>query len=523
MTVSLPLKWQGGDEPSPLAPVIPIAIEEGRRRTTLLTSMFAGIALAALAIGMLLPQKYTSRTVIYVEDSNIIGPLMEGRAVPTAVNNRAAITRQVAFSSRVMQEILKAGGWMADPLSRVEQANLVEDVISQTRVTNPGEHLIQITYTDSDPRRAYRVTKRFADMVISESLATKERESREAFEFIDSQVRQYHKKLTDAENNLERYRRTNPDARTGVEADVNARIGELRRQVETARMELDDQLSQESALQSQLSDENQVVRVQTRTGQLFARLAELEAERERLLVSFTERHPDVVRVQHQVADVQEELRRDETLAQTRTPSAGQVGENAAMNPLHGELRSRLSETRSRTAAMRARIRAGEALLNRELGRSRWIASSESQVAELTRDYEVNRDLYQDLLRRRENARVSMNLDAESRGLSFRIEEPASIPVQASGVRLMHVAAGGLSLAVFAPMGLLFAFVKLDPRVRSARQFEGRTNLPLLTVVPAYTTRRDRQLYAGRLMLGTGLCAAVLAVYGAVYLFKLAST
>jgi hypothetical protein len=76
--MNLPLKWQGGSEPSPLAHVIPIAIEEGRRRTPLLIGMFAGIALAALAIGMVLPQKYTSRTVIFVEDSNIIGPLMEG-------------------------------------------------------------------------------------------------------------------------------------------------------------------------------------------------------------------------------------------------------------------------------------------------------------------------------------------------------------------------------------------------------------------------------------------------------------
>jgi polysaccharide chain length determinant protein (PEP-CTERM system associated) len=521
--MNLPLKWQGGSEPSPLAHVIPIAIEEGRRRTPLLIGMFAGIALAALAIGMVLPQKYTSRTVIFVEDSNIIGPLMEGRAVPTGVNNRAAITRQVAFSSRVMQEILRTGGWMAESPSKIKQADLTEDIIARTRVTNPGEHLIQITYTDSDPRRAYRVTKRFADMVISESLATKERESREAFEFIDSQVRQYHSKLTDAENKLEQYRRTNPDARNGIEADVNARIGELRRQVETARMELGDQLSQETALQAQLSDENQVVRIQTHTGQLFARLAELEAERERLLVSFTERHPDVVRVQHQIADLQEELRRDETLVRApASTNSRQVGENAAMNPLYGELRSRLAETRSRTAAIRARISSGQALLDQELGRSRWIASSESKIAELTRDYEVNRDLYQDLLRRRENARVSMNLDAESRGLSFRIEEPASIPVQASGVRLMHVAAGGLGLALFAPMGLLFAFVKLDPRVRSARQFEGNTHFPLLTVVPTYVTRRDRQLRTGRLMLGAGLCAAVFAIYGAVYLFKLAT-
>src|SRR3546814_6764463 len=70
---------------------------------------------------------------------------------------------------------------------------------------------------------------------LNESLATKERESRDAYEFIDSQVQQYHAKLTEAEANLEQYRRKNPDARPGIDADVNARIGELRRQIESSR------------------------------------------------------------------------------------------------------------------------------------------------------------------------------------------------------------------------------------------------------------------------------------------------
>lgn len=519
--MSLPLKWQGNEDASPLAHLIPVAIEESERRTTALVAIFAVIALAALAIGLMLPQRFTSRTVIYVEDRNIIGPLMEGRAVPTSVTNRAAITREVAFSSRVMQEILRAGGWMDDAPSALEQASLIEDITSRTRVSNPRDNLIQITYTDSDPRRAYRVTKRFADMVISESLATKERESREAFEFVDSQVRQYHGKLTDAENKLEEYRKANPDARTGVQADVNTRISELRRLVETARMELSDQQSQETALQAQLSGENQVVRVQTRTGLLLGRLAELEDAREKLLTTYTERHPDVVRVQHQIADLQEELRREDDLAQTR-PAPGPVGASATLSPLYGELRSRQAELRSRSAATRSRISAGEALLNQELARSRAIASSESRMAELTRDYEVNRDLYQDLLRRRENARVSMNLDAEHRGLSFRIEEPASVPLQASGLRLMHVAGGGLGLALIAPMALLVAFLKLDPRVRSPKQFEGKPNLPLLAVVPAYATRRDRQMRNGRLLLGAGIVASVFVIYAVVYLLKLAN-
>ena len=51
----------------------------------MLATVFALIALGALVFGMLLPKKYNSSTTILVEESNIIQPLMEGRAVPTSV------------------------------------------------------------------------------------------------------------------------------------------------------------------------------------------------------------------------------------------------------------------------------------------------------------------------------------------------------------------------------------------------------------------------------------------------------
>ena len=89
---------------------MPVLSKEFKRRAVLLAGLFAGIALLGLVIGMMLPKKYTSSTIILVEDRNIIAPLMEGRAVPTGVTDRAVLTREVAFSRRVMQEILKAGG-----------------------------------------------------------------------------------------------------------------------------------------------------------------------------------------------------------------------------------------------------------------------------------------------------------------------------------------------------------------------------------------------------------------------------
>jgi uncharacterized protein involved in exopolysaccharide biosynthesis len=216
---------------SPLIAQLPLLREEVRRRPVMLAATFAGIALLALAIGVVLPRKYASSTTILVQESNIIAPLMEGRAVPTGVSDRAGITREVAFSKKVMHRILEVGGWMNDKPTPVEQDKLIEKIVARTQITNPRSNLIQITYTDPSPERAFEVTRNLANLVIDESLATKERESRQAYEFIDDQVNQYHGKLTDAEAKLEQYRGANPDARAGVDADVNARIGELSRQI----------------------------------------------------------------------------------------------------------------------------------------------------------------------------------------------------------------------------------------------------------------------------------------------------
>ena len=519
---NLALEWSAPEQDSPLAALIPPLLKEGRRRIALLATVFAGIALLALAAGLLLPKRYTSSTSILVEDSNIIRPLLEGRAVPTGVSNRANIARQVAYSHKVMDEIIKVGGWWHDDMDPAAKERLIEEITGRTGITNPRENLIQISYTDRDAHRAYEVTQRFAELVISESLAAKEREGRDAYAFIDTQVQRYHQKLVEAEANLEQYRKANPDARPGVDVNVANRLNELQRQIDGARMELGDLGSQEAALQAQLSGENEISVVRTRSSQLLARMAELEAEHDRLLMTYTEQHPDVVRVNHQLEDLRAQLERADAMAASGA-GASQLDGPANFHPLYAELKSKLAAVRTSSAAVRSRLASAEALQARESGRRNRIASSESQLAELSRDYEVNRDLYQDLLKRRENARLSMNLDAEQSGLTFRIQEPARVPARGNGLRLMHVAAAGLAMAIFAPLVLLVLYVKFDPRVRSTAQIEQKASLPVLGTVPRQVTVRERRQDMRRYAIAATLFVVVPLAYATALVTRLVQT
>ncbi|MDG2536691.1 hypothetical protein P5Y53_03345 [Dyella jiangningensis] len=498
----------------PMTSLVPSLLNEARHRRLTLGVGFAVIALIALAVGMAWPRKYVASTTILAQESTIITPLMEGAAAPTGNKNRANMARDVIFSHKVMTKILEVGGWTATHPSPVEQDRIIEGIKSRTLVQIARDNLITITYNDNNARRTYEVTRAFAQLFISESLASKQRESRDAYEFINSQVEAYRKKLTDAEDKLKAYRDANADARPGSEADTAARISQLRTQIESSRMDLMERRSQEASLASQLNGESEVNTVQTADGALRAQLGELQAQLSKLLLTYTDSYPDVVRIRHQMDDLKRQLSSAEQHQQAArmagTPTA--LDSSVTFNPAYQQIKTQLASTRASTAAAAARMSASESMLQSELQRSTRIANSENVTAELTRDYNVNRDVYQDLLKRRENARVSMNLDAEQRGLNFLIQNPAVMPLTPSGLRFMHFGLAGIALSIAIPLGLLIALVWFDPRVRSTWQIEHAIGVPVLATIPFYPTPRDRRRDHMRNMIVTLIVLGVAVVY-----------
>lgn len=499
------VEWRAPDGRPTMFQLMPVAAREARRHLLPLVILFAAIAIIGLVLGLLSPKTYTSSTTLLVEETNIIEPLLEGRTVPTGVVDRAAVAREVAFSRRAMTGILEAGGWLESTPDPRQQEQLFDQIVGRTEITNPRDNpqLIRISYTDTDPQRAQAVTARFGELIIQESFRTKERESRAAFEFIDSQVDGYRHKLNDAEDKLAAYRKEHPEVLLGDQENVARRISELRLEIDRSLMDQAEQQSQAGAWQSHLSREQSIGVAQTRTGPIQQRLAELQAERVRLAGSYTDQHPDMVRIRRQIGDLQAQLQRGGLPA---------IAGAAAFGPGASADRGRLTEARSRSMGSASRIAAGNSLLQQEMERLNRVAGLGSELANLTRDFEVNRALYQDLLERRENARLAMNLDIQRGGLNFRVQEPAAVPLRSSSMSLSQVAIGVLVLAIAVPTLLMLGWLRNDPRVRMPSQIETASRLPVVGVIPSATDRRSRMRSRNRFALATALIFVVPIVY-----------
>lgn len=160
------------------------------------------------------------------------------------------------------------------------------------------------------------------------------------------------------------------------------------------------------------------------------------------------------------------------------------------------------------------------MLDSEYERARKIHGGEAALSKLTRDYQVNQEIYQDLLRRRERARVSRSLDQEHQGLTYKIQEPAKISLLPTGLRFMHFAAAGLLLGLAIPVGLIYVMLQVDPRIRFSRIITSELELPVLAEITRLSSTEEQyKAKINIITLGIGT-TVVLAIYGYVSWLKI---
>lgn len=473
--------------------------------------VFILCSIGGLIVGLNSPKFYSSSATIFIEEENILGPLMRGAAVQTAVVDRARIAREIVYGRDILKKILDESGLIEEGATPVQEEEHIEKLKTRLEIVTISENLIRFTYKDIEPERTYTILSQAVDLFISESLSTKLEESRSAFEFIDKQVSQYHAKLNLAEDELKKFRSGNVDIRTGTEVQITNRIQELQETVTSIRQELREAKIKKETLLAQLSGEAVTAVGLSRAAEYRNRIIELQGQLDALLLNYHDTYPDVVRARNQIEDLKNSLKQEEDEKQkgssgnTITIEGIVVDERIQASPVYQQLRTDLYSTNSLIQTLTSRLTDARKSLDEQAELGRRTHELRATLAELERDYEVNSDIYQDFLRRREAARVSMNVDIDQKGLNLRIDEQPFLPTSPSGLGLYHIVALGMLLGLIMPIGVIYGILQIDPRIRNADQIHQFANIPVIGTVNEYFTdldiRKIKNSYIMTLLLG----------------------
>ncbi|PXX90735.1 lipopolysaccharide biosynthesis protein [Marinobacter vulgaris] len=472
---------------------LPVEIlREVRARKWLVLIAFAVVSFAVLATGFVWPYQYRSEVIIFVDDQNIIGPLMEGSAVTTKISEQTSSARQTLSNRDVVGQLAKDPDIYGPDARNIDDEALEARILalrSNMSVRHVGGSYFSIGYSSESPIEAFRIAQKLGQLFIAESSDRKRSESRSAYNFIDKQVKSYERQLADVEKRLQDFLSENKE---GTEGEASSRMNSLKSQLELAEMEKTEVESRVRSLENQLSSIDPTLR-QGRTADAFQqRISSMESQLDDLRLRYLDSYPDIVILKEQIA----ELRKQRQRAIEQGEEGDQVvsGEDV-VNPIYQDIRSSLSRTRADLQTLITRINSLNQLIAEQEQRMDRIQENKTQYAEITRDMDVNTQIYNDLLKRRERARVSMHLDIEGQGLNYEIYESAQFPTSPSDMKFSTFAFAGLFLGALAPFGAIAGLLQIDPRVRARQQLEASIGLPVLAEMPPvrtpYEKRRDR--------------------------------
>ena len=475
----------------------------------------AVINFIVLMFGLIYPNKYETYTILYADKQNILKPILEGKANITKIMDNASVVKDVIYSPRIMNEVVSRSGMLAGKETATEKELIANKFRGGITVESTGSNFIKIMYSSESPEETYNIANIITDIFITDAENKKKGESKGAFIFIDKQVKAYKEKLQVAENNLKEFKSNNFD---GNQAAVQARIDSLRLQIEEMKFDVDDTKTRVASLEGELSNENYYQARAFQAGAYRERLEESQRELEKLRLTYTDTYPDIVALKQQIKEISLAIQGHENKKQDvgvlsselyASPSESDV----VYNPLYGELRSKLAQENIDLKTKNRRLAATEYLLNKEYERFKRTASKQAEYSELTRDYNVTKSIYEDMLERKEVARLSMTLDVEGQGVNYKIHETAAYPLMPSGVRFAHFVIAGPFAGIFITIGIILSYIILDPRIRFLFMVEEIA--PVISVVPRVMTPTDKKIMRTDICLLWMFAFVVALVYASI--------
>jgi polysaccharide chain length determinant protein (PEP-CTERM system associated) len=460
------------------------------------------VALIGWAVVLRLPNQYDASARVYVDTQSILKPLMSGMTTMPNLEQQVTFMRRTLLSRPNVESVMRMVDLDVTAKDTKEHEKLVTQLMSQIKIEGTErDDIYTITYTAENAKLGKDVVQSLLTIFMEGSFSGKKQDSEKAVQFIDEQIKNYEQKLASAENSLKEFKIKNMGMlpREGGGGDYGSQLVQATDQLSQARLELAEAEQARNAIRRQINGEpakpgTETIDPGVLDPDLEMRISTVQKNLDSLRMQYTEQHPDIVAGRHLL---------EQLLAQKAEQSKNKkrnIDPGAGYSPMLQQLNVSLSQAEARAASMRARVSEYESRVARLRSQGTQAPEVEAQLAQLNRDYQVNRENYQKLVERRESARLSGDLSSATDMLTFRVIDPPTVPHQPSGpnrVRLFSLVFAG---ALVAGLAAAFLMSQVRPTFMSQHTLREVTGVQVLGSIgmnwtPGQTVKRKRRLVA----------------------------
>jgi polysaccharide chain length determinant protein (PEP-CTERM system associated) len=502
------------------------------RRKWVILLPFVLVSVATYAVVKFLPNRYISKTLILVVPQRVPDSYVHSTVSAPIEDRLRSISEQILSRSR-LERIIQDFNLYVKERQRLTLEDVVEKMRRDIAVETVKGDSFTVSYTSDSARVAMEVTQRLASMFIDESLRDRVVLAEGTNEFLESQLGDARQRLIDHEKKLAAYReRYDGELPTQLQSNLqivhNAET-QLQSIIESINRDRDRKLLQERLLADarQPADVQATAPADSSAPGGMSAVDQLENTRNTLRdleLRLKPEHPDVVRSQHAVRELEakvaaEALKRPmakDVPARPLTPA--QIAQRSRLREIQLEIEN-LDEQIARKQAEQQRVESVIATYQRRISA---VPTHESELTELMRDYETLQKSYVSLLGKKEDSKISANLERRQIGEQFKILDPAREPETPFSPKRPQLDIMGAAFGLALGLGLTALLEYLDSSLKTEDDVVQALMLPVLALIPLMATgvdeRRSRKRRA--LMLSCVAAAVVLISAAAAAAWKL---
>ncbi len=382
-----------------------------------------------VAVGYLLPNKYEAKSMVLVE-RNYTSDVMKEITVPASIDDRVKSLSIIMTSRPLVLKAIKELDLDVTRKTEDEVERLVQSFQKSTDITidlNKSRRdvdMFTVSLKHKNPVIARDYVNALVRLYIEESLTSKRDDTFGAKKFLVEQVAILKDKIS------------------GIEVEIAAMNSQI--EADAARMKglgEDASLNHLAALRRKLRD---------------------------LLRQYTPQHPEVEKLQDEIVLLERQVK-----TRKRTHSAGAENEGGRKAQASADDTVQADAAKKNDAAGAA-VDPGNAPSS--------MTGKEQKVKELERDRDTYQKMYEEMLATLGKSEVSSRLEVQDKGGTFKVLEPAILPIRPVSPNRIIIIAFALIAGIGAGIAFVILMDNMDKSVKNVH-IAHTFGLPVLAVLP----------------------------------------
>ncbi|MCM0146974.1 GNVR domain-containing protein [Photobacterium galatheae] len=445
----------------------------------LILPVFGGI------IGTFSPKSYRSHTSMLIQETSKMNPFLEDLAVSAMLKDRMDALKTLLHSRHILGAVARDRGLIHDHTSDAEADAVIARLSAGLSVSMMGKDLIRIDYR-SGAREGMKETLDIVSRHFIEQVLAPERSSmKDSSYFLSEHIQYRREELEKAEQALASYKSEHITELPELQVSTMTQLGQLKQRLAEKDSELAGAVRSLGGLDQQLSRTNPVI------GRIEEQIIKTRSEITLLRARYTDQHSAVQGSLRELRRLEDE--RQKVLSATPTPvnpeqlwdiaSHNTVSDNGHTQPLLISQLEQLQLARSKVDALQEETASLKNMVHELEAKAHAFGNKEQELKRLERDLAVKSQLYDELLKRYEMARLTSSLGIFEQDKRIKVIDQPFTPSRPSNLSVIVFILSGMVGGIFIGSGAALMLELTDTSVRRKDRLSSLTGVPVLTRLP----------------------------------------